>query len=62
MDTLKDSLRHCKVCLKACTAAVEMLAVRLCFQTFNMPDSRFIIYQYKSNRIIKRLDQLPVIN
>jgi len=43
MDALKDTLRHCKTCLKACTAAVEMLA-------------------YKSNRIIKRLDQLPVIS
>lgn len=34
MDTLKDTLRHCKTCLKACTAAVEMLAVRLCLQPF----------------------------
>jgi len=43
MGTLRDTLRHCKTCLKACTAAVEMLA-------------------YKSNRIIKKLNQLPVIN
>ena len=35
MDTLRDTLRHCKTCLKACTAAVEMLAVRLC-QPFNI--------------------------
>jgi hypothetical protein len=34
MDTLKDSFRHCKTCLKACTAAVEMLAVRLSFNPF----------------------------
>lgn len=36
MDTLKDILCHCKTCLKACTAAVEMLAVGLCFQPFNV--------------------------
>jgi len=32
MDALRDTLRHCKTCLKACTAAVEMLAVRPFFK------------------------------
>lgn len=32
MDTLRDTFRDCKICQKACIAAVEMLAVRLCFQ------------------------------
>jgi len=43
MDTLRETLRHCKMCNKACVAAVEMLA-------------------YKSHRLPRRLDQIPVIN
>ncbi|KAF8807222.1 hypothetical protein BYT27DRAFT_7189311 [Phlegmacium glaucopus] len=35
MGTLRDRVRDCKICHKACTAAVEMLAVRLSFQLFN---------------------------
>ena len=27
MDALRDGLRDCETCYKACTAAVEMLAV-----------------------------------
>lgn len=31
MDALTDTLRECKICHKACVAAVEMLAVRTLF-------------------------------
>lgn len=36
MDALKDTLRHCKTCFKACTAAVEMLAVGPFFKFLNV--------------------------
>ena len=32
MDTLTDTFRECKICHKACVAAVEMLAVRILFR------------------------------
>jgi hypothetical protein len=31
MEAFADTLRDCKICYKACVAAVEMLAVRMSF-------------------------------
>ncbi len=32
MDALTDTFRECKICHKACVAAVDMLAVRILFR------------------------------
>jgi len=63
MATITQELpRGCKECHKACTAAVEMLAVSPYPETLSFIFIDANLYKYKCRKAPRRIDQLPVEN